>query len=131
MAQYTGCKGLLKIGNNTVADINSMDFSIDVDLLDTTAYGDGCWKKQIPGLKSWTGKASGKWNMLDTTGQKALQDAILGGLQVTTSFMITDTIGYTGDCYVKSIAPKSAVDATVDVDFSLEGTGPLNLLGQG
>lgn len=122
--QFNGSEGGFYIGTTKVADLDSWDFTIDRDQNKTTAYGD-TWKRNKPGLKAWSGKASGRWNMTDIQGQRALEQALLGGTTVSCVFKITDTYFYTGDGFVASENPKSAVDGTVDCDFSITGDGAL------
>jgi hypothetical protein len=122
--QYSGTEGGAKVGTAEVADLDSWDLTINANLLKTTAYGDD-WKRSKPGLKDWSGKASGRWNLGDTQGQAAFQQALLGGTQVNITLAIDDTKTYIGQCWVSSMGVKSAVDSTVDVDFSFDGEGPL------
>lgn len=130
--EYTGVDGGVKLGANMIADIDNFNLSIDSDSLPTTAYTDVAdpnhgWKTSKQGLKGWSGDASGRFNMTDTTGQLAIRAAQLGGTKLTLSFIIDQVSGegYTGDAWVKTHAPKSKVDGTADIDFSFDGTGPL------
>jgi len=124
MTAIAGYGGAVKIGSNTVAEMGEWDLSLDVNMLDTTAFGDA-WKDQIPGIKSWNGKASGRWDMTDTTGQKAMQDALLGGTSVSIVLAVNGSHNYSGTAYIKNISPKATATGTVDCDFSFEGTGAL------
>jgi len=126
MAVNIGYNGKVMVGAATVAEIDQWSVDADAKLLDTTKFGD-TWESKTPGLKSWSGKASGRWDMSDTTGQKALQDALLGGTSVTLKLYTNDTNYYSGTALVKAIGTKAAAGGLVDVDFSFEGTGALSM----
>lgn len=125
MTAIAGYGGSLKIGSNSMAEIGDWSLSIDAAMLDVTKLGDA-WKDMIPGLKSWSGKGTGRWDMTDTNGQVAVQTALLGGTTVTINLYTNGTHFYGGTAYVKQISIKDAVNAAVDFDFSFEGTAALS-----
>ncbi len=124
MAVNIGYLGKVMVGTATVAEIDQWSLDVDAKLLETTKFGD-TWEGKIPGVKSWSGKASGRWDMSDTTGQKALQDALLGGTTVSLKLYTNATNSYSGTALVKAISTKAAVGGLIEVDFSFEGTGAL------
>jgi predicted secreted protein len=124
MTAIMGFAGAVKIGTYTVAEIDNWNLSIDSDVLKTTKFGD-TWKEQIAGVRMFSGKFGGRWDMTDTNGQVAFQSACMGGTTVTIILTVNGSHFYTGSVWIKNISPKAIADATVDVDMSFEGTGAL------
>jgi predicted secreted protein len=124
VAQFAGKDGALKIGANTVAEIDDWSLDINLDNADITKFGDQ-WKVKLTTLKSWSGKAKGRFDQTDTNGQAALQSALLGGTTVAIKFFANATANYNGTAFCKAIHPKATVGGVVEVDFDLEGTGAL------
>lgn len=122
----TGKGGSLKIGAVTVSQMSSWKLDIDIELKDATNFASNGWKEQIAGLKGWSGSSDGTWNVItDTTGQKALQDALLNGTTVAIEFNINGTNKYSGSAFVKKISVDEPVDDVVKFSVDLEGTGAL------
>lgn len=128
MAKFAGRGGSVKVGTTTVAEIKSWSLELSVDTIDVTSFSSGGWKEIIAGIKEWSGSAEGNWDMTDTQGQKALQDALLGGTTVTINLYIDSTKRYSGTAYIKSVSVEAAADDVVSVSFDFEGTGQLQYL---
>jgi predicted secreted protein len=124
MAPVVGYNGKVMVGAATVAEIGEWSLDIEAEMLDTTKFGDQ-WKAAIAGLKSWSGSFAGRFDTADATGQIALQSATLGGTTVALKLYTDATHNYSGTAFITTTSPKAAVDGTVDVDFSFEGTGTL------
>jgi predicted secreted protein len=125
MAVNVGYNGSVKVGAAVVAEIGEWNVSLDSSIVDVTKFGDS-WKDQLQTLRSWTGKATGRWDGTDTMGQIAIQNAYLAGNPISLSLYTTATHFYAGSAYVKSLAIKTAVAGAVDWDISFEGTGALS-----
>lgn len=125
MTAIAGYAGALKIGANQVLEIDKWDVNIDSDIYDTSSYSNA-WKNQIAGLRKWSGTCSGRLYQGDTTGQAAIQSALIGGTSVSVSFYIDGTHNYSGTAYVKQIQIKSSVTTTVDFSCTFEGTGVIS-----
>lgn len=126
MAVAVGKSGSFKVGAAVVANIDEFKLDIQMDMEDITNFGSAGWKEQVATIKSWSGSAKGKWNMGDTAGQKALQDALLGGTTVAGVFNINGTNNYAGSCFVKKISIGQPVKGVVDFSADLEGTAALS-----
>lgn len=124
MAQIAGKTGSVKLGANTVAELDNWNLSIDVDMLEITKFLDSA-KGYIAGLYAWNGKASGRFDQTDATGQAALQTALLNGTTVALKLYVNATNSYSGTAFVKSMNPKASVSGTVEVEFSFQGSGAL------
>jgi len=126
MSFVAGKTGSFKLGANTVANIKGFKLDIQLDLKDVTNFGSAGWKEQAPTIKSWSGTADGQWNVSgDATGQKALQDALLGGTSVSGVFGVDGTHTYTGTAFIKKISIGEQVDDVVTFSADIEGTGAL------
>lgn len=124
MTALAGTGGAFKVSTNTVAEIDKWSLDIGAELLEVQAFGDS-WKEKIAGLKEWSCSGEGRWDMTDTAGQKALQDALLGGTTVAVRLYVDSDTYYSGNAFVKQISPGAELGGTVDVSFQLEGTGAL------
>jgi len=123
MAVLKGNAASLKIGANTVAEMQNWELSVEQEFADTTSFLD-TFREQTPTFATWTATASGKMDQSDTTGQVALQTAWLAGSTVTPLFYIDGSHKYTGLAYV-SATVGAAVDGIVEVNFSFQGAGTL------
>jgi predicted secreted protein len=125
MPAVAGKGGSFKVGANSVANLKNFKLDINQDLKETTNFASNGWKEQTPTVKSWSGSVDGDWNMADTTGQKALQDALLGGTSVSAVFGTNGTNTYTGSAFIKKISIQEQVDDIVKFTADLEGTAVL------
>lgn len=127
MPALAGKSGSFKIGAVTVANLSNWKLDIESELKETTNFGSNGWKEYLATLKSFSGSVEGDWNVSgDTTGQKALQDALLGGTTVSGIFSVDGTHNYTGTVFVKKISASDAVDDKVKFSADLQGTGALS-----
>lgn len=126
MAAIAGYGGKVMVGANVVAEIEEWGLDIGAESLETTNFSSNGWKEFIAGLKEWSGSFSGNWDMSDLNGQKALQDALLGGTPVALYLYVNDTNYYSGTALIEGEAPKAAVGGKVEVEFNFKGTGSLS-----
>lgn len=124
MATFAGKGGAVKIGANTVAEIDTWDLSINADLNETTKFGDAA-KGFLPGVYEWNGTFKGRLDTTDTNGQAAIQTAILAGTSVALKLFVDTTKNYNGTAFLKTMSPKASVAGTADADFSFQGSGAL------
>jgi len=121
-----GKGGSFKVGAVVVSELSNWKLDINEDTLDTTNFGSAGWKEFIAGLKEWSGSVEGTWNVAtDATGQKALQDALLGGTTVSVELNLDGTHKYTGTAFVKKIGVGVPVGDKVTFSAELTGTGAL------
>jgi|SRR5579885_2138877 len=130
MAALAGKDGLVKIGTNTVALMDSWEVNPSADMLDITSFGDD-WKTKIAGLKDWSAKVSGNFDYTDTDGQVALVTAFINGTTVTLKLYTDDTHYVTGSAFVTSFPIKVGVSDKETVEFDLDGTGALDVSNLG
>ena len=123
MAAIAGKDGKVMVGGNQVAETTNWSLDIGTDTIDTTAHGDE-WRKFIAGLKNWSATIEANWDMSDVNGQKALQDALLGGTKVTLQLYVGSNY-YSGEAYITRISVGVPVGDKVSVTFEAQGTGQL------
>jgi predicted secreted protein len=124
MAAIVGYAGAAKLSTNTIAQIKSWEMSPNVDLADVTVFGDQ-WKDYLPTLVGADPKIEGFYDMTDTNGQVALQNALLGGTSVSLRLYVDATHYYSGTAYLKSMNVKAAVDGVVEFSADLSFSGAI------
>lgn len=125
MAQLIGYAGKVSIGANQVAELKNWKVDLSADMADTTSFSTTGWKGILPGLKEWSGSAEGNFDMTDTNGQLALQNALINGTSLALKLYVDATHYYSGNAYIKKIAPEAAVDGVVSIAFDFQGNGAL------
>lgn len=126
MATLIGYAGKVSLAANTVAELSSWKLDLSADMADTTIFSTTGWKSSVPGLKEWSGSAEGNFDLSDTNGQLALQNALLNGTSVALRLYVDGTKYYSGTAYVKKIAPEAAIDDVVKIAFDFQGSGALS-----
>ena len=118
----------LKIGANTVAELNDISFNLEGDNLDTTvmtATGTD-FRSRIQGLKAATVNGSGFRDPSDTNGQQAIYTAWLNDTLLSDVTMMFDTTnGIKCDARVASFDAGATVAGEVTVSFTLESDGAI------
>ncbi|WP_256846913.1 phage tail tube protein [Paenibacillus sp. Pae108] len=124
----SGQGGSVKVGANRVAELGQWNLDIEADTLDTTTFDTNGWKSFVAGFRSWSGSFEGQWNMEDTTGQKVLQDAVLGGATVTLELNVDATHKYIGTAIITSQSVGVSVDEISSVSFDFQGSGEMTYI---
>lgn len=124
MAANPGKAGALKIGTNTVALMNKWDLDVSTDTDDVTAFG-ATFKSRDGGLVDSKGSAAGKWDMSDTNGQKAIQDAALAGTSIIPKYFPNATNSYTPAAAYAGVKISCDLTKDVDVSFDFQNSGVL------
>lgn len=120
-----GKDGKVMIGAATVAEVTSWKLDIGADMLDSTTLTKA-WKEFVAGLKEWSGNVECNWNVSgDAAGQKAFQDAMLGGTTVAIKLYVNATTYYSGTAYLSKQGVADGVTDLVGVSFDIQGTGAL------
>lgn len=129
MAVVRGYGGDVKVGENSVAEVRNWNADIQREELDATHMdpsGDG-WREYETGLGSGTGSMDVNWDMTDTTGQKALQNAVLNppATPPTIKLCIGDNF-YSGSIIVTNVSPSVGVDGLAEATINFRFTGPID-----
>ena len=123
MAIVKGTTGNIKLGTMAVAEMKDWQIEVSQEFVDTTAFGD-TMREQTATFASWSGTASGSYDIADTGGQLALQTAWLAGSTVTPRFYTGASTYYSGLAYVNATV-NAAVDGVITVSYSFTGAGAL------
>ena len=124
MAAVAGKDGLLKIGNDTMAEVQNWNLDASAEMLDSASLGDE-WKEKTPGLGEWTATVEVSWSMGDTA-QVAVQNAFLNKTSVSPKLYTNSTNYYSGTAYVSSLSVSDPVDGLVTASMELAGSGALS-----
>lgn len=106
--------------------IHQWDLTVEAGLYDVSQLGD-YWRHHITGLRQWSGRIQGFYNVVpDTTGQLLLYNACLSSGAVVLQ-MQTNPGGsfFDGLAYIHQMAISDPVDNVITVDFTFTGTGTL------
>jgi len=122
----TGKGGQVKIGANTVAEINSWSLDLGADDIDVTSFDSAGKKEFLAGLTEWSGSFEGNLKADDTNGQKALLNAWANGTPVELTFQVSAGVTFAGSAYVKP-SIEVPVDDKASFSCDFQGTGELTL----
>ena len=125
MAAIAGKGGSVKItASNTVVEVKSWSGDIDGGLVDSHSLGDS-WGESTQTILKGTFSIECKWDLPnDTNGQKALQDALLAGSDVTDLRLYHNATNYlAGNAKVESASYSTDVDDLVIVTFNVRTEG--------
>jgi hypothetical protein len=125
-----GYGGVVKISTNTVANVKQWELPLGADLYDVSVFGSQ-WKAYVPGLLGADAKVDVFFDSTDSTGQVAIQNALLTGASVSLTLTTSNAGGatahtYSGTAYVKSIDIKDPVNAPEEASLTLTFSGPIS-----
>jgi predicted secreted protein len=129
MTAIAGYAGNIKLGSsggtNAVAEIKSWEIPLAADMYDVSAMGSQ-WKAYLPGLTGASAKADVFLDPTDTTGQIALQNALLGGTSVTANFYVTSSHYYSATAFIKQMDIKAPVNNAIEASLDLQLSGAIS-----
>lgn len=126
MANHVGNEGVVKVANNTVAEVRSFSIKMSTATTEDTVIGD-TWTTHQVTQSSWTAECSCFWDESDTTGQGALTP----GASVTLNLYPegasagTSETYYTGTAIVTGASTSQTHNGMVEATYSFQGTGAL------
>lgn len=124
MANHKGSEGTIKVGANTVAELNGWSLEEQAETIEDTNLGDTAKTFKV-GNTSWSGSVDCFWDETDTTGQGAMTI----GAEVTLNlYPEGDTSGdtyYTGSAIITGSSKAAAINGMVTQSFSFQGNGAL------
>lgn len=110
MAIHTGKDAKVTFGATTILDMVDYSFALDSPLVEEPVFGDEWNRVAGQGIKSAGGSMSGLMNSSDTTGQVALENAVVSGTLITDFRLYINTTDYW--------ASNTGADADAGVYFS-------------
>ena len=122
MATHLGKEGIIKVGNETVAEVRSWTLATTVETVDASHLGDD-WKIHKPTQKSWHGSLSCFWDESDTQGQGVLAVGETVTLQL---YVENDTPpAFSGTALVTGVDYTGAHNGLVEANIAFQGSGEL------
>lgn len=122
MAAIAGINGKVTVAAVVLANIDDWSLDLGGDVVDTTAFG-STWKTKTPTVKQWSGKAVGRFDNADTTGQIASINALL--TSVACIFNTDAVHNWSGSAIISQVVPKATATGVVTIEFSFVGNGAL------
>lgn len=129
-----GWDGHILVGGNEVAQLNSWELSVDIDMLEKTGFGSGQDREFEYGLRNPTGTISGYHHTTD-----AAMLAILGNIESTTTpsatsivFITNNTTGAkagwesTAGCLFSNVSIGAPVDGLQTFSGAVQVSGGLS-----
>lgn len=125
-----GYGGTAKVGSSAIAQVKQWELPLNADLYDTSVLGNQ-WKQYIPGLLGAEAKIDVFLDLTDTTGQVALQTALLNSTSITLNLLTSNAASavvhtYTGTAYIKSIDIKDPVNAPEEASLTVTYSGTVS-----
>ena len=121
MANYSGNTGTVKIGVNTVAEMNDFTLSTGVATIDNSSISDDD-DTHLIGSKNWSASVNCFFDDTDTTGQELLKAGLSATLIFTPS---TGSAIFTGLATIEGLEIGLSRNGMVTASFTVKGNGAL------
>lgn len=125
-----GYQGFIKNGASYIGQIKSDQFDMQRAIDDVTTMSNtgtpSQYKTFLPGLAEMMLQITCNWDLTDTNGQLAMQNAWIAGTLLT--FTVSPNNGtntYTFGAYVKKIGVKNDVSKPTEAQYDLQPSGAL------
>jgi hypothetical protein len=128
MATHHGKDGSVKVGSNTVAEIQSWTLRVRNNPADDTAMGDS-WETHLAGIGSWDGSVRCSWDETDTNGQEAMLQGASITLNLYPEGADSGDKYYTGTATITEIGIDTNRSNIVTREFNFRGNGALTYPG--
>lgn len=122
MASHKGCEGVVKVADNTVAEVRSWNLDETTEILDASAMG-SCAKVKKAGMTDGTGSITCLWDETDTAGQGVMTNGAEVELKL---YPAGDEIGdtfVTFQAIITTAGVTSSYDGMVEKTSNYEATG--------
>ena len=128
MSASPGYTGQVKIASNVIANIKSNQFDMQRQMDDVTVMlaTPSPFKAFMPVLIDATFQITANWDLADTNGQLAMQNALIAGTLL--SFTVTPNNGtntYAFSGYIKKIGVKTDVSKINEASYDIQPTGTI------
>ena len=126
---FTGEKGAIKTGENSITKMENWTLSIKANEVDTTSFDSDGWEETEVTTKSWEVSMEGTFNKADTTGQKAVMAALVSGENLPIKLYVDKTSekeDFSGNIKITGIDIDTSVKDKLKISIKAKGNGKLN-----
>jgi len=124
MGTTHGKSGVVKVGVNTVAEVDQWSVRQTVDTADDTAQGDTAMTHLV-GIPGWSGSLTCHWDATDTNGQQALSIGASVTLNLYPGGAGSGATYKSGTASITEIGITVTKNGVVSREFSFTGNGAL------
>ena len=124
----TGRHGAVKLNDVVVANLSNWKLSIKQNLIELNHFGNAGWDEVLGGTYAFEGSFEGSYDKSDTSGQMAIQNAIVSGEDLEIDFVIdeNDTNDkYVGKVKIETIDIDTSPKEVVKISVKFKGNGEL------
>lgn len=119
---YTGLTALIKINGVKIGYLNSVELSLDKDVIEILQFG-AQYREKVPAIKNWTASSEGTVAFAAGESQHKLYQAYESGELVELEIMLDDVTNFTGKALVSSLSISGAPDDALSISVEFEGSG--------
>lgn len=126
---FTGEKGTIKTGENSITKMENWKLSIKANEVDTTSFDSDGWEETEVTTKSWEVSMEGTFNKADATGQKAVMAALVSGENLPIKLYVDKTAekeDFSGNIKITGIDIDTSVKDKLKISIKAKGNGKLN-----
>jgi len=124
MATHAGSEGIVRIGNNQIAEVKSWSLEEVCDTVDASIIGTE-WRKNQATIKSWSGSIEAFWDEEDIDGQGRLIIGSTVQLNLYPEGVEDDRWYFAGSAIVTGISRQASFDGLVESSFTFIGNNRL------
>ncbi|MFT6659917.1 hypothetical protein [Maritalea sp.] len=125
MSTTDGNDGIVKVGANAIAEIQSWSLTESADVKEDTSMGDAFKTRKTGGIKDWNVTIDCWWDATDTNGQETLEVGSEVALVLLPGGDGSGDKQYAGNAIVTSINSSGSKDGIVTRNFSADANGAL------
>ena len=126
---FTGEKGAIKTGENSITKMENWKLSIKANEVDTTSFDSDGWEETEVTTKSWEVSMEGTFNKADTTCQKAVMAALVSGENLPIKLYVDKTAekeDFSGNIKITGLDIDTTVKDKLKISIKAKGNGKLN-----
>lgn len=126
---FTGEKGAIKTGENSITKMENWKLSIKANEVDTTSFDSDGWEETEVTTKSWEVSMEGTFNKADTTGQKAVMATLVSGENLPIKLYVDKTAekeDFSGNIKITGLDIDTTVKDKLKISIKAKGNGKLN-----
>lgn len=125
MANHHGTEGLVRVGANTVAEVNGFSFTLTAEYAEDTNLSDTAKTYNPIAITSWSGTVSAFWDETDTTGQGGLVTGANVALVLAPEGIDSGDTRWSGNALITEITRNVQRGAITEITFNFIGNGAL------